>query len=189
MLDVIDEIEQLFRDKGRENYGEDVSQLEHAVQCAELAVRAGESDALVTAALLHDIGHLLDPVDPETGNYRHDAVGAAYLQAHFPQAVCEPIRQHAQAKRYLCAREPGYLSGLSEASLDSLAHQGGPMSEDEQRAFAATPYARESLKLRRWDDTAKDTELCSRDFADYLPYLRASLSPETGGQAAPPTRP
>ena len=46
-------------------YDEAITELQHAVQCAELATAAGESDALVAAALLHDVGHLL--LDDQVG--------------------------------------------------------------------------------------------------------------------------
>ena len=49
-------IEQAFRRRGQDHYGEGVSQQEHALQAAWLAEQAGAPAALVVAALLHDIG-------------------------------------------------------------------------------------------------------------------------------------
>ena len=50
----------LYRQQGAGWYsGEEVTQTEHALQAAWLAEQAECPQALVTAALLHDIGHLL----------------------------------------------------------------------------------------------------------------------------------
>jgi len=167
---------QLFALNGQETYGEDITQTEHAVQCAELALRANESNALITAALLHDVGHLLAATDIAFGNYKHDALGADYLTDYFPPEVTEPIRLHAQAKRYLCSVEKDYLSSLSAASLDSLQHQGGLMNPQEQQQFLSEPFAGDAIKLRRWDDEGKVQELSERAVSDYLPQLESSLN-------------
>ncbi|EPJ50234.1 MAG: phosphonate degradation operons associated HDIG domain-containing protein [Osedax symbiont Rs2] len=184
MNQLVEKISQLFDEQGAHTYGENITQTEHAVQCAELAVRASESDDLVTAALLHDIGHLLVTTDVAFGNYKHDAVGADYLAGFFPESVTEPIRLHAQAKRYLCSTESSYLTDLSAASLDSLQHQGGLMNEVEQQQFMQQPFARQAIKLRRWDDEGKVDELSKRRFDHYLPYLNncinSDLKSDTG---------
>lgn len=172
---VVAQIASLFATEGSQTYGEDITQTEHAVQCAELAVRAGESAEMITAALLHDIGHLLAATDLAFGNYKHDKVGADYLAEYFTPAVTEPIRLHAQAKRYLCAVEDGYLADLSAASLDSLHHQGGLMNEQEQQAFVAGGFAEAAIKLRRWDDEGKIQELSMLPFDHYLPHVQACL--------------
>ncbi|MFT5707342.1 MAG: phosphonate degradation associated HDIG domain protein, partial [Oceanospirillaceae bacterium] len=170
-------IAELYNDQGNLTYGEDITQIEHAVQCAELAVRAGESDELISAALLHDIGHLMAATDIAFGNYKHDSIGADYLSPYFSKAVTEPIRQHAQAKRYLCSVEEGYLASLSAASLDSLKNQGGLMTKEEQLAFAATPYFVESIRLRRWDDEGKNLELSKLSIEHYSHHLAAAIKP------------
>lgn len=131
--------------------GEPVSQLEHALQCASFAVRAGSPPELVIAALLHDVGHLL-PGDDET---LHEVVGYEWLLRRFGPGVAEPARCHVAAKRYLCFIEPEYLADLSPASVRSLAFQGGPFREEEARAFEALPHHSEAVLLRRWDDAAK----------------------------------
>ena len=56
----LSDITQLLTVEGENQYGgEAVSQLEHALQCAALAEQAAETAHTITAALLHDIGHLL----------------------------------------------------------------------------------------------------------------------------------
>lgn len=156
----IDRIVQLFEMRGAERHGaEPVSPMEHALQCATLAAAAGESAELITASLLHDLGHLLyghgenyldDGVDDS-----HQYVVLRHLQGLFPDPVLQPIRLHVDAKRYLCAMEPGYRDTLSPASKRSLELQGGVLTRDEADYFIALPYARDAVQLRRWDDLAK----------------------------------
>lgn len=157
---VFEEIHGFFEGHGDDAYfGEKVSQKEHALQCAQLAVNEGASDALVVAALVHDIGHLLHDEGEDAADRgidtKHEDDGYAYLKSRFPQEVCEPVRLHVEAKRYLCAVEPEYMSQLSEASQLSLRLQGGVMSPEEVERFRANPYAQDAVRLRHWDDAAK----------------------------------
>ncbi len=181
MSGVLTDIFELYDREGYNTYGEGINQIEHGVQCAELAKRQGASDEMVTAALLHDIGHLLAATDIAYGNYKHDAVGADYLAHHFNDSVSEPVRLHAQAKRYLCTVEEGYLQSLSEASLDSLHHQGGLMSDDEAQAFLQRPFADQAIQLRRWDDEGKVEELSSGSVRDYRDQVEAALNEKRAG--------
>lgn len=175
----IDErIVQLFLDRGRAAYfGEEVSQTEHALQAAWAAERAGASPALIAAALLHDIGHLLHarPEDcTETGiDARHEELGARWLEQFFGPEVTEPIRLHVPAKRYLCAVDPEYVGQLSEASILSLKAQGGPFTPEEAKAFRAGPHAEAALALRRWDEMAKVKELPTPDLQHFVPLLES----------------
>ena len=142
LMRIVEEILELFAARGAAAYhGEAVSQEEHALQAAELAEREGAPDALVVAALLHDVGHLLDGQDEDLAvrgvDGRHEEEGCAWLSRHFGPEVTEPIRLHVAAKRYLCAVDPSYLAGLSPASRLSLKLQGGPMNPDEVAAFEA----------------------------------------------------
>ena len=134
--------------------GDGIHQLEHALQAASLARKECHGDALIAACLLHDVGHMLEGV----GGEHHEAVGAAWLSGSFPPAVTEPIRLHAEAKRYLLTREPNYRDQLAEASLMSLEFQGGLMSEEELNAFEALPHHSDAVHLRRIDDRAKDPD-------------------------------
>jgi len=149
-----------MKQHGDEHYEEEVTQMEHALQAAYLARSAGKDAELISAALLHDIGHLLadDPAErnhPTEKNDLHEERAAACLQGIFPARVLEPIRLHVIAKRYLCTVEPEYYAALSEASRKSFHLQGGPMSAEEQAAFENNTYFEEAVLLRRWDDEAK----------------------------------
>lgn len=150
-------IELLEAGGGSVYHGEAVTQLEHALQCASCAQRAGADDELTLAALLHDVGHLLgDEADEEIGVVAHDATGAAWLrELGFSERLVALVAGHVDAKRYLVATNPDYFARLSETSLRTLELQGGPMSADEARAFESDPFFRDKLRLRSWDEQAK----------------------------------
>lgn len=168
----------LFARHGREAYGEAVTQEEHGLQCAACARADGAPAALVVAALLHDVGHLLELNDDAFGLHRHDSVGAGYLTRYFGPEVTEPVRLHVAAKRYLCATEPGYLGRLSAASTYTLGKQGGPMRPEELPAFEAEPYAAQALRLRRWDESGKREGLEIAPLSAYRAEIEALLRPQ-----------
>jgi gamma-butyrobetaine dioxygenase len=152
---LFDEVAALFDSHGRETYGEGVSIAEHCLQTAALARAESADPALVVAALLHDIGHLIELRDDAFGYHKHDQSGGIWLAARLPAAVSEPVRLHVAAKRYLCAIEPGYFDLLSMPSQYSLSKQGGPMTAEEAADFARQPFIDRAVRLRRWDDHGK----------------------------------
>jgi gamma-butyrobetaine dioxygenase len=179
-MNVIDRILTLFREKGNGAYfGECVTETEHALQCAHLAEQSGAAPELIAAALLHDVGHLLHGLPEDVAERgvdgRHEEGGAAWLAGHFVPAVVDPVRLHVAAKRYLCVVEPDYLTGLSEASRQSLRLQGGAMSSEEVRRFEREPWFRSAVTVRRWDDTAKVRGLVVPPLEHYRDCLQAVL--------------
>lgn len=147
-------------DRGTAHYEERVTQIEHALQCAALAEAEGCDDTVVTAALFHDIGHLLiDEHESQTGisdeDPGHEAVGASLLQDYFPAKVTEPVRLHVPAKRYLCTTDESYYDQLSDASKRSFQVQGGKLSADEKAELESKPGLKTALKLRLLDDRGK----------------------------------
>jgi [1-hydroxy-2-(trimethylamino)ethyl]phosphonate dioxygenase len=184
VADITARIEQAFlllETQGRAQYGmEAVSQLQHALQCARLAEQAGAGEALILAALFHDIGHLTDPefeAAAARGEDRwHENLGARYLETLFPPEVTEPVRLHVPAKRYLCATDRGYFATLSPASVNSLALQGGPFNEQEAEAFIAQPLAEAAVQVRRWDDLAKDPSTKTPDLHHFYQYVAPVLA-------------
>jgi [1-hydroxy-2-(trimethylamino)ethyl]phosphonate dioxygenase len=176
----VSHIVSLFLEKGHSLYGgEAVTQLQHALQSAALAEQEAAGASLITAALLHDVGHLLHdlPDDaPDNGvDDLHENLAARYLQEHFAEAVTEPVRLHVAAKRYLCATMPGYIENLSAPSLISLQLQGGVMNEAEVAEFEQHPYFKDAVALRHWDDTAKDPEMLTPDIYHFARYVTQSL--------------
>jgi phosphonate degradation associated HDIG domain protein len=178
MRTVAEEVLDLFAKKGEfAYYGEDVSQLEHALQAAYCAREAGASDALIVAALVHDIGHLVEDNPEDIADLgidaKHEAIGQHWLAARFGKDVFEPVHLHVNAKRYLCATDGSYFGKLSAASIQSLALQGGPMTESEILEFEAHEFYREAVALRTWDDKAKIQGLAVPTLEEYRDLLNA----------------
>jgi phosphonate degradation associated HDIG domain protein len=172
-----DDIAFLFARRGGEQYsGEPVTQLEHALQTATFAEQDGADDGLVTAALLHDLGHLVHDLG-ETPTLRgiddgHQYLAVPFLRGLFPEAVLGAISGHVDAKRYLCFVREGYLEDLSEDSKRSLKLQGGVFSADEAAAFIARPGAADAVRLRVWDDRAKIAGIETLPLAHFLDRAR-----------------
>jgi gamma-butyrobetaine dioxygenase len=167
----VDDVLALYEAWGHERYDEEVGQLAHALQTAAHAEAEGADGALVAAALLHDVGHLLELQGGAPGP--HERTGPAWLAGLFPPAVTDPIALHVTAKRYLCAASPEYLDLLSPGSVRSLARQGGPLAPDEAASFPALPGAAGAIALRRWDDAGKSPDAVPPSLAHYEPLLRA----------------
>ena len=184
MTAIIGEIFDLFSRFGPERYGEDLSLEEHMLQSAALVQSLGAPRSLVVAALLHDIGYFLQtdvlrtgaaaPANPRN-DIAHETLGATWLSRAFDEDVTAPIALHVQAKRYLCAVEPGYFGQLSQASRLSLAVQGGVMSEAEVAAFAKEPAFEAALILRRCDDRGKDRSVHTQGIERFRMLLTESL--------------
>ena len=160
-----EEIIEIFRVKGGEDYaGEEITQLEHACQAAQLAEQQGYDDEVILAALLHDLGHLLSDDEEDDmdgfGVKDHEAVGAEFLkQRGFSDRVTTLVKSHVAAKRYLCFANKRYYDNLSEASKMTLLYQGGPMTEAEAKAFELNPLKTLIIKMRTWDEEAKLTNV------------------------------
>ncbi len=178
----VEAIAGLFTGPGARDYlGEPVTIGIHMRQAGALAEGAGADGELVAAALLHDVGHLRSPAGgsggssprANTADGRHGDAGAQWLSQWFGAAVTEPVRLHVQAKRYLCATEPGYFALLSQESVRTLELQGGPMTAEQAAAFEALPFARDAVAVRRWDDQAKDPAVTPPELAHFEPLLRS----------------
>lgn len=189
-MDIIHEIREVFDAYRNIPYlGEGVTQLEHALQTAYESEKARAGDVLITAALLHDIGHMVHELPMEDENYvgfwtrddGHEVVGEHWLARGFPEAVTQPVRWHVLAKRYLVATDPSYKDLLTPASHHVLELQGGPMNERECREFEQHQWAQDAIALRRWDDKAKVEGRTTPGLEHYLKIaarcVRAEVSP------------
>jgi phosphonate degradation associated HDIG domain protein len=166
----------IFDQRGASAYfGEAVSVADPCLQAAYFAQAAKAPDALVVAALLHDIGHLVgaapDDLDEWTEDAHHELIGGGWLAKRFGPDVAEPVRLHVPAKRYLCTTDPAYFDKLSAASVVTLKLQGGPMTAPEIAAFEAKPYWREAIRVRQWDDEGKIAGLHTPDFSSYAALI------------------
>jgi phosphonate degradation associated HDIG domain protein len=172
MMTLTERLLSIYSGRGAGAYfGESVTTLEHSLQAAHFALAANAPDALVIAALLHDIGHLIEPAAEDIADWqtdrRHEVSGSRWLATCFGPAVCEPVRLHVPAKRYLCATDSTFMARLSSASIRTLKLQGGPMSGAEIDAFRAEPYHQDAVRLRRWDDEGKMAGLRTPGFLHY----------------------
>lgn len=169
--DTVENIVRVYNEKGHRHYGENVTELEHALQTAEFARRAGEPESVVLACLLHDYGHLLHDLGEgiaEQGiDARHEELGAKLLAEFFPPEIVEPTRLHVAAKRYLCWKDTEYFDGLSRASRLSLQIQGGRMSNEEAIQFEANPYYDVAVRVRQYDDMGKVEGMETPDIESY----------------------
>lgn len=174
---VIHEIFALYEARGHRRYGEDVTELQHALQCAMFAKRAGEPGHMIAACLLHDYGHLLHDLGEAIAEHgvdaRHEELGAQHLAKFLLPEVVEPIRLHVAAKRYRCWRQPKYFDGLSAASQRSLQLQGGVMTEAEAAEFVHNRYSDAAVWLRHYDDAAKVKDLDTPPLESYRTLLEA----------------
>ncbi len=160
------------------NYDEDVTELEHALQCADRAIDDGADDALVVAALLHDVGHLLAggaALGATAADDRHELSGARHLRRFFGPEVAAPVANHVEAKRYLVATDPHYRSQLSASSIRSLELQGGPLPDRCLAATEGRPRWADAVQLRRWDDAAKVPGRPTRSLDDHVERIRRLL--------------
>ncbi len=183
---IADEIEALFAERGGRHYGENVTEREHALQCAALAEAAGDPPSVVLAALLHDVGHLLHELGESIADAgvdaRHEELGADWLASRFPAEIVEPVRLHVAAKRYLCGHSARYAAGLSAASATSLRLQGGPMDEEECDAFERHPHYHAAVRVRLHDDQGKVAGLATKSIAAYRPLVTRFVNVSSGSR-------
>jgi predicted HD phosphohydrolase len=167
----------------RQYGGERVTELAHALQCAELAVDAGSDEEMVLACLLHDVGRYAVAQEEvsdtlEVGTVRaakrrgHHEAGADLIVPYVPERVVFLVRAHANAKRYLCAVDPGYYDTLSKGSKQTLVLQGGIMASEEAASVVRHPWWPDAVRLRRWDDEAKVVGKPTRPLSAWEPLVR-----------------
>lgn len=157
--------------------GEPVDQLQHALQCADIAQREVGDPEFVAAALLHDIarspavagipydgpagrlaaGPVVARLDAERAvpGEHHGETAARWLTPRVGPRVAWLAERHVAAKRYLVATNPAYRTRLSDVSARTLAAQGGAMTDAEVRDFEAHPDHRLAVRLREIDDRGK----------------------------------
>ena len=170
------ELLDIFVGRATRRYGlSGVNQLQHALQAAALAEADNAPPATVLACLLHDVGHMIHQLGENPAGRGvddvHEQLGADWLAERFGPEVSEPVRLHVAAKRYLCTVEPDYFGKLAADSVRSLELQGGLMSADEVESFRANPLHGEAVRLRRFDEAAKDPRAATPDFDHYLRHV------------------
>jgi len=182
---IVDFLEDIFERRGGEEYlGEPVTMAEHMLQGATIAEKNGQSDEIIVAALLHDIGHFTSEFGTfsmdDTEDRFHEEAGAKVLEQFFPSIVTDCVRYHVAAKRYLCATKPTYFDRLSEASVHSLNLQGGPMDADEVAEFEKNPNLQQIVAVRYLDDAGKYPDMQTPEFAHFAPMVQRVVDAHCG---------
>lgn len=174
------------KDKGY--IGENVSQYEHGLQAAYFAKKMTDNPKVWLAALLHDIGHLIDNEvinrmytnkGEDLGVKNHEKIGADYLRKlGLDEEICLLVENHVNTKRYLCGKDQSYVTQLSESSKKTLfEHQGGVMTESELIKFESDPLYKEHLLLRKCDELAKDPHfIYEEQIDDYLTLINLYIT-------------
>jgi [1-hydroxy-2-(trimethylamino)ethyl]phosphonate dioxygenase len=178
MLNIIDQIVFNFSNNKSLYIGEDLTMSEHMIQTAMLAEKNKCSGDLICSSLLHDYGHFVikspnqlvcDKIDGG-----HEVIGANYLKNFFDYKIIEPILLHVEAKKYL-SRNKKYFENLSNASKISLKLQGGVMNDDDAKKFEQNKNYKEAIKLRRFDEGAKQKNIKLKKIEDYKELLRSKI--------------
>ena len=184
-LTTVDEILDVFYQRGHRHYGEDVSELQHALQSAEFATQFNEPEGIVLSCLLHDFGHMLHDLGEEIAtegvDALHEELGAVLLVDLFPPEIVEPVRLHVAAKRYLCWKDATYRQALSASSQLSLKLQGGPMTDQEAAEFQNHPYYLQAVQVRLYDDMAKVPDMVTADLESYRGLIQKYIIADTAG--------
>ena len=176
----LEDVLNTYREHGHLIYGESITELQHALQCATFAQQAGEPPVVVAAALLHDYGHLCHHLGEDIAEHgvdaRHECIGANRLRGLLVDEIVDAGRLHVAAKRYLCWKEPAYLDELSDASRQSLRLQGGPMNDAEATEFEQEPHFKIAVRVRRYDDKGKVPGMNTPDLDSFRPLLEGFLA-------------
>ena len=177
-MNIIDQIISSYSNNKSLYIGEKVTITEHMIQTAMLAEKNNCSSSLICSSLLHDYGHFIlenpDDLVSKGMDGKHEDVGYEFLKKYFVKNVVEPIKYHVKAKRYL-ARDKKYYQILSKASKISLKLQGGIMDEKEANEFKNNEFFENSIKLRKFDESAKKAELKIKSINEYKNLLFSKL--------------
>jgi predicted HD phosphohydrolase len=182
MKAIVEKIVSIYERRGNEKYAdEEVTQLQHALHCAKLALDEQAPPPMVVAAFLHDIGHILGqdalPAGVEQDLHdHHEETGFAFLTQHFSPVIADPVRLHVAAKRWLCTTDPDYAQRLSPTSYKSYLDQGGRMSDEERRQFEAHPNFAAAVQVRRWDDQGKNPQEVLPSLQELVPLIEAQAA-------------
>lgn len=184
---IVDFLELVFEHRGSEEYlGEPVTMGEHMLQGATIAEQNGQPDEIVVGALLHDIGHFTSEFGTfsmeDTEDRQHENAGAEVLERFFPSVVTDCCRYHVAAKRYLCATRADYFARLSDASIHSLALQGGPMTAKEVAEFEKNPNLKHIIAVRYLDEAGKVPGMETPDFRHFAPKIQRLVDSHAAAQ-------
>ncbi len=124
-----------------------ISRLQHSLQGATRAHRAGESEEMVIAALLHDIGDELAP-------YSHSELAAAMLRPYVSEKIYWIVKHHGIFQMYYYAH-----------------HIGGDRNSRE--IYKDNPWYADAIDFcHNYDQNCFDPDYASEPLEFFEPMLR-----------------
>ena len=131
--------------------GYQVSRLEHSLQSATRAYEAGESEELIVAALLHDMGDELAP-------HSHSELAAAVLRPYVSEKTYWIIKYHGVFQMYYYAH-----------------HVGGDQNARDR--FRGHPWFDDAVKFcEEYDQNCFDPAFASKPLEFFAPMVHAVFS-------------
>ena len=177
-MDIVEKIISNFKNNKSLYIGEKVTIAEHMIQSAMMAEKSKSKNNLICSCLLHDYGHFIledpDELVKKKVDGKHEDIGYEYLKKFFKKEVVDPIKYHVLAKRYL-VKEKKYYNSLSDASKISLKLQGGMLNKKQCKEFEKKDYFKNSIKLRKFDEVAKKSDIKMKSIIEYKDLLNSQL--------------
>jgi predicted HD phosphohydrolase len=131
--------------------GYQISRLEHCLQGATRAYRAGESDEMIVSVLLHDIGDDLAP-------YSHSEMAAAILRPFVSEKLYWIVKHHGVFQMYYYAH-----------------HCGGDRNSRE--LFSDSPWYQDAIDFcHDYDQNCFDPDYDSEPLEFFEPILRRVMA-------------
>jgi len=131
--------------------GYQVSRLEHSLQSATKALRAGEDEEMIVAALLHDIGDELAPLN-------HSEYAAAVLKPYVSEKTHWIVEKHGEFQMYYYAH-----------------HLGGHRNQRDK--YKGHKYYKDTIDFcEHWDQKSFDPSFKSLPLKEFEPFIKKIFS-------------
>ena len=133
-----------------------VTQLQHSLQTATRALRAGASEELIVASLCHDIGTAISVEN-------HSAIAAEILKPYVSSEVYAVVRTHQDFQR---------------------AHYEAPMGRDfdARRKYVNKPWFKLASQFSdEWDQTSFDPDYDTLSIEHFEPMIERIFGPTRNG--------
>ena len=131
--------------------GYKVTRLEHSLQTATRALNDKADDEMIVAALFHDIGDELAPLN-------HSEYAAAVLKPYVSEKTHWIIEKHGEFQMYYYAH-----------------HLGG--NRNQRDKYKGHKYFLDTINFcERWDQSSFDPNFKSLNIEDFRPYVQKIFS-------------
>ncbi len=131
--------------------GYQVSRLEHSLQTATRALNDKAEDEMIVAALLHDIGDELAPLN-------HSEYAAAVLKPYVSEKTHWIVEKHGEFQMYYYAH-----------------HQGG--NKNQREKYKGHKYFKDTVDFcENWDQKSFDPNFKSLSIQEFEPFIKKIFS-------------